>query len=161
MAAVQPGQDVFETDDTEVARLKYLHTFLNEVLGGIPGLAPSPTILILGCGPGAWAFEVAAAYPQHAVIGVDSRASLLEAARTEALVQGIANVRFLLYPDMAAPLSLLDGSIDYVYARLLAPLLGRATWPRVLGECLRLLRPGGVIRLTEAELPLTSSPSFD
>ncbi len=34
-------------------------------------------------------------------------------------------------------------------------------WPHLLQECVRITRPGGSIRLTEAEYSLSNSPAFE
>lgn len=166
MSAVQPEQSVFTRGEAEAARLSFLNDFLNRVLGGVPDLSRYHTILDLACGPGAWVFDVARAYPDRQVVGIDSSPLLIETANTHALVEGSAlqpfpNVTFLHVLDLEGPLSPQSASFDYIHARHLSSLLRKAGWPKVLRECWRLLRPGGVLHLTEGELPITSSAAFE
>jgi SAM-dependent methyltransferase len=63
--------------------------------------------------------------------------------------------------DVMEPLAFEDGSFDLINGRLLWSFLLPAAWPRLLAECRRLLRPGGILRLTEMEEPLTTSPAFE
>src|SRR6266700_4928528 len=52
--------------------------------------------------------------------------------------------------DITQPFEITDNSIDLVNARLLVGVLMREAWLPFLGECHRILRPGGLLRLTEA-----------
>jgi ubiquinone/menaquinone biosynthesis C-methylase UbiE len=53
-----------------------------------------------------------------------------------------------------------DGTFDLVNARFLVGLLSAEDWPKVLREFVRVTRPGGIIRLTENDLPITNSPAY-
>lgn len=48
----------------------------------------------VGCGPGEAAFEVAAAYPETAVVGYDAAESVLAENRARAAEQGLENIAF-------------------------------------------------------------------
>lgn len=39
-------------------------------------------------------------------------------------------------------------------------MLGQSHWPALLKDCFRVLKPGGIIRLTECEIALSSSPAL-
>lgn len=53
-------------------------------------------------------------------------------------------------------------SLDLVNARFLVVALPAAVWPSFLAECTRLLRPGGILRLSEMVDPgVTTSPAFE
>uniref|UniRef100_UPI0035E46336 class I SAM-dependent methyltransferase n=1 Tax=Thermogemmatispora sp. TaxID=1968838 RepID=UPI0035E46336 len=54
-----------------------------------------------------------------------------------------------------------DASFDLINGRLLCGFMLPAAWPRLLAECHRLLKPGGIIRLTETEGPWTNSPATE
>uniref|UniRef100_UPI0035E452C3 class I SAM-dependent methyltransferase n=1 Tax=Thermogemmatispora sp. TaxID=1968838 RepID=UPI0035E452C3 len=54
-----------------------------------------------------------------------------------------------------------DASFDLINGRLLCGFMLPAAWPRLLAECHRLLKPGGIIRLTEVEPMLTISAAYE
>ncbi|RAQ94310.1 class I SAM-dependent methyltransferase [Thermogemmatispora tikiterensis] len=151
----------------ELARLMQQDRLLTEALGGLlpefPEGAPLPEggrVLDLACGPGGWALAVAFAYPNVNVIGVDLSPAIVEYATAQARSRGLDNVHFQVM-DVMEPLAFEDGSFDLINGRLLCGFMLPAAWPRLLAECRRLLVPGGVVRLTEMEEPLTSSPAFE
>jgi SAM-dependent methyltransferase len=63
--------------------------------------------------------------------------------------------------DVKQPLAFPDASFDLVNERTLYGVIGPGEWPQVLAECQRILRPGGIIRLTEFEWPVTTSAALN
>jgi ubiquinone/menaquinone biosynthesis C-methylase UbiE len=116
-------------------------------------------ILDVACGPGGWALEVAFAYPEKEVVAFDISETMINYARTQALVQGLQNVSFRVM-DALQPLDFPAASFDLVNARIIAFLPPKA-WPSLIHEFLRITRPGGIIRLTETELSVSSSPALE
>jgi len=108
------------------------------------------TVLDLACGPGGWAFDVARAYPQIDVVGVDLSEKMMRYAQAHSRVQSLDNASFQVM-DVLKPLAFPDEAFDFVNARLLSSFMPTTAWPNLVRECLRITRPGGVIRLTEAE----------
>lgn len=151
-------------DDVEIVRLVLQDRFLTMGMGGLfperSDLAGMHTMLDVACGPGGWALQVGQAYPQIEVMGVDLSIRMIMYARAQALVHEVSNAHFRLM-NVLKPLDFPDGSFDLVNGRLLFAFMPPAAWPTLLQECLRILRPGGVIRLTEGELPVTSSPAVE
>ncbi len=117
-------------------------------------------VLDIGCGPGEWVRSIAQLYPQIQATGIDISDAMVRYARAFARVQGLDNARFSTM-DVLQPLDFPDGAFDLVNARFLAAVLPAETWPEVIGEYVRVLRPGGILRLTEAEVPLTNSPACE
>lgn len=159
------NRNVFLSTEEEAARLRHWNGLLHKALGGLPDLARHRHILDLPCGPGGWAFDVGQAYPKQQVLGIDGDPLMVRIAQEQALVAGkdsspLSNVSFRHMP-LVPPLPLEAGSFDFIHARGLAALLSRENWGGLLGECLRLLRAGGLVSLTEAELPVSSSPAFE
>lgn len=58
----------------------------------------------------------------------------------------------VIYLDVRRPLPLPDQSFDYVFAEHLIEHLTYPQAQRLLGECLRILKPGGRIRLVTPDL---------
>ncbi len=145
----------------ELARLMQQDRLLTEAMGGLlpeEGISLPETgrVLDLACGPGGWALELAFRFPKAEILGVDISPQVIEYARAQAWSRGLSNVSFQVM-DVMEPLAFPDGSFDLINGRLLCGFMFPSAWPRLVQDCFRLLRPGGVLRLTETEGPLTSS----
>jgi SAM-dependent methyltransferase len=135
---------------------------LTRCMGGVfpelgDELANMHSILDLACGRGGWVLDAAYAYPTVEVVGIDIDASLVQYARAHARVQGLENATFQ-HMDISRPLAFPDHSIDLINARFLFSVLSKNAWTPLVAECLRILRPGGVLRLTEMEKPISETP---
>lgn len=150
----------------EMGRLLVQSRLLNEVMGGIlqeqdeAEVGQMHAIMDLACGPGGWVLDVAHAYPKIAVTGADISNTMIRYARAQAWSQGLENAQFEVV-DALKPLPFADNSFDMVNGRLMGPFMPTAVWPALLGECMRITRPGGIIRLTEPDnYGLTTSPAY-
>lgn len=148
----------------EMARLLLQERLLSDVMGGLfPGrldLSRVHDVLDIACGPGGWVLDVAQQYPKVQCTGFDIDRMLVDFARAQATTLGLDNAHFRVM-DATKPLKFADGSFDWINARLLVGFMLPAKWPKLILECMRLLRPGGIIRLTECELALTNSPASE
>lgn len=148
----------------ETARLVDQARFLVKALGGpYPqrlDLSGARAILDIGCGPGRWAIDVARLCPKATVIGIDINHTMIEYAAAEAQVQQISNAHFLTM-DMRQPLNFPHNIFDLVNVRLLLGTLSSSAWPQLVKECYRVVRPGGILLMTESEAPITNSPHFE
>lgn len=148
-------------------------SFLNRGMGGALGTDLSERlsriyierkapvhILDIACGPGGWVIEVAGEHPEYQVTGVDIGQPMIDYARSIAKVRGFSNAHFSRM-DVLKPLDFPNEAFDLVNARTLFGFMSPDTWPQLLGECLRITRPGGIIRLTELEVPITTSPALN
>src|SRR2546421_2811274 len=147
-------------DAAEMARLSHQDRLLTKGMGGLfPDsfdLSEVHDILDIACGPGGWGLDVAFEYPKKRVLGIDLSRSVIEYACAQARVQGLDNASFKVM-DALKPLELPDNSFDLVNARFLFGFMAKEAWPKLMQECLRILRPGGILRLTECESPLSNS----
>jgi ubiquinone/menaquinone biosynthesis C-methylase UbiE len=136
----------------ELARLIQLDRFMTKGMGGplagVNDLSSIHKVLDMACGPGGWVLDVAFAHPEIEVIGIDSSKTMINYAEARARSQQLPNASFSLM-DITRQLDFPDGSFDLVNARFLFSVLSREQWPPFIAECTRLLRPGGVLRLTE------------
>lgn len=143
----------------EMARLIDQDRIITQGMGGlfaaIPDISRISRVLDLGCGPGGWAIEVAFAHPEIQVEGVDNSEIIVKYASTQANVQGLDNAQFYL-GDITKPLAFPDNTFDLVNGRMIG-FLPTIAWQQLMHECLRVTKPGGVIRLTEFEAPGTSN----
>jgi ubiquinone/menaquinone biosynthesis C-methylase UbiE len=135
-------------DDAEINRLDFQHYMLRHVLRGLyaaPIGTPS-AVLDVGCGTGRWPSEMAQAFPQANVIGLDIVLPPAEEGR--AALPRPANYTFVP-GNVLEGLPFADASFDFVHQRLLVGAIPAARWPDVVRELVRVTRPGGWIQLIE------------
>jgi ubiquinone/menaquinone biosynthesis C-methylase UbiE len=146
----------------EMVRLINLDRMVTTNMGGpfdgIVDASAISTVLDIGCGPGGWVLDVAYAYPNINVAGIDISNTMITYANARARSQGLANASFGVM-DLNQPLDFDDESFDLVNARFLFSTLKRASWPIFIAQCTQLLRPGGILRLTEQTGHITTSPA--
>ena len=148
----------------EMARLMRQDQIMTAGMGGIfpdqIDLSGVQRVLDLACGPGGWPLDVAYTYSDMRVVGVDISSRMIAYARAQAEVQRRKNVSFQVM-DILKPLDFPDASFDLVNARLISGFMLRERWPFLFRECLRVLRPGGIMRLTEVEVGMSNKPHFE
>ena len=139
---------------------KVLTNGMGGTLAERPDFSGIQAIVDLGCGPGGWVLEVAREHPDIKVTGIDISRSMIQFAQAQALSRGYGNAGFMVM-DVKQPLLFEEASFDLVNERTLYGVMGPGEWPQLLAECKRVLRPGGIIRLTELEMPVTTSPALN
>ena len=153
-------------DAAEMARLMHQDRLFTEGMGGLfpersGDLSHIKDILDIACGPGAWVIDVARSYPDVRVTGIDISKLMIEYARAQARVQWLDNAHFEVM-DAVKPLVFSDNSFDLVNARSIFGFMPTTAWPRLMQECMRIMRPGGVIRLTEFDTyGISNSPACE
>jgi SAM-dependent methyltransferase len=164
----QPNSYFFDPESPEeMARLINLDRITTRAMGGpLSGLSNEEVaglhnVLDLGCGPGGWVLDVAFEHPDVEVAGVDISRTMVDYANARARSQELTNASFGVM-DITQPLDFPDDAFDLVNWRLLASVLGRKSWTPFVTECTRLLRPGGILRLTEVtDAGASNSPAFE
>lgn len=109
-------------------------------------LKPGMTIVEIGPGKGSYTKVIAErVLPEGKVYAIDIQESIIERLRKRFEREGIENI----YPkiDDAYNLSFEDGSVDRVLAIACLPEIPDPV--RVLKECHRVLKPGGLVCLSE------------
>jgi len=151
----------------ELHRLIDQHRVLTEVFGGLvpedilrERISAFHDILDIACGPGGWVLDMAQTHPHTRITGFDISPRMVKYAQMQAEVRGLSNASFLVM-DATKPLGFAEDSFDLINGRLLTSFLFKETWPNLLAECRRILRPGGFFRLTEVEVAVTNSPSLE
>jgi SAM-dependent methyltransferase len=109
---------------------------------------PGMRLLDVGCGIGLEATRLAADHPDTLVTGLDRNAELLQIARGRAGAQR-TNLRWV-EGDLAA-LELPEASFDAIRSERVLMYLPDGDFERVLGDLVRLLRPGGRLALFELD----------
>ncbi len=151
-------------DLVEAARLANKTQLLLRSLGGLlPGMKSSyleqtRAVLEIGCGPGVWALELARTYPHMQIVAVDPSLTMISYARKMLVKeQPRENIEYQIVPTCIGPFPFEEASFDLVSAQFVSKFLTADEWPEFLSSCRSLLRPGGLLRLTEYELTLSNS----
>lgn len=148
----------------EMARLMRQDHLLTRGMGGLfpEGLDMSRVqdVLDIACGPGGWVQEVAFEYADVNAVGVDISERMIAYARAQAQAQRLTNASFRVM-NALKPLDFPDNSFDLVNTRLIVAFMLPEVWPKFVRECWRILRPGGILRLTDLEWGLSNKPAFE
>ncbi|HEU5228484.1 MAG TPA: class I SAM-dependent methyltransferase [Ktedonobacteraceae bacterium] len=149
-----------ENNVTEMTRLIDLHAMLTrageKLFPGHNDVSDIHSVLDVACGPGSWALDVAFKYPKIEVIGVDINQAMIKYASAIAHSQGLQNAHFRNM-DVLKHLDFPDNTFDVVNAHYLSSFMPLSAWPALLDDCKRILRPGGMLYLLEAQTPMTNS----
>ncbi|HZR41766.1 MAG TPA: methyltransferase domain-containing protein [Ktedonobacteraceae bacterium] len=150
----------------EMVRLNAQGMFLTRGMGGVlpeqsrQELTLLHDVLDLACGPGEWVLQLAFEHPAIQAVGVDLSERMIEYAQAQAMATHLP-AHFQVMNILKFPMPFEGNSFDLVNMRLLIGILYPEQWPALLAECLRLLRPGGIIRVTEFERPLSNNAFFE
>ena len=110
-------------------------------------LSPGMSLLDVGCGPGNITGDLASRLGDGVVVGIDVSEEIIDVAHREALVVERANLRFEV--GDVYQLGFADESFDVVHAHQVLQHLGRPV--AALGEMRRVLRPGGILAVRDAD----------
>lgn len=123
---------------------------MGDLMAGLPRPGAMHRVLDICCGPGDWAMDVAFAYPHLEVAGIDRCPNVIQYANAKAWSQHLKNVSFGVM-DVLGPLDFSDDTFDLVQGNFLSGQVPAASWPLLVHECLRILRPGGILRLIDSD----------
>jgi len=154
------------TNEEEMTRLQMQDKMITANMGGtLPEQADLTSVcsmLDVGCGTGGWLIQVARTHPDISrLVGIDVNEKMLEIARTEAASQQESSRVDFRPMDVLRKLDFPDASFDLVNQRFALSYLRTWDWAHVLGEYQRVVQPGGVIRITECNIPESSSPALN
>lgn len=157
---------LIEQVEIDMASLTMQERMLAELMGGLfpeqeNNFAGFTRVLDIACGSGNWVVSVARENPRLEATGIAHQARLVEYAKGLAQAQGIQNARFLLLAGgEEVKLPFPDNAFDLVNTQYMYIWLHEKDWPAFLGECLRITRPGGYLRMTEPEWGSSSSAAL-
>jgi ubiquinone/menaquinone biosynthesis C-methylase UbiE len=115
--------------------------------------------LEVGCGTGDWVRAVAQASPSIQISGLDKRDHLLAPAQHRADAEGSTNALFSVQDVRTLdPHRFPEQSFDLISMAFLAPAMLTLDYQALVCMLLPLGRPDGMVRWTEMEFPVTSSP---
>jgi len=111
----------------------------------LPYLEPGGSLLDCGCGPGSLTIGFARYLSPGRVVGIDRERAQMAAAIAWAADHGLENLRFEAGDVYALPFA--DACFDAVFC---SAVLGSVSRPAaVVGEMVRVLKPGGIIAMME------------
>lgn len=145
----------------ELSRISDQDQLVTASMGGVlaeqvnPGLFHS--VLDVACGVGNWIIDMAQAYPDMLLTGIDINPRMISAAREQAEALNVHKRVEFYVMDALRVFDFTDFSFDLVNLRFALGFVRTWEWPLLLGEMLRVLRPGGVVRLTDEEVIHESS----
>jgi ubiquinone/menaquinone biosynthesis C-methylase UbiE len=156
----QPYSGTYFVEDwhkeEDLRRLANQDQLITASLGGalVEQADPGPFrhVLDVACGAGGWAVDVALEYPEIMVVGIDRNPHMIAVAREQAAMrQAAERVEFRMM-DALRTLDFPDHSFDLVNLRFALGFMRTWEWSRLLSDLLRILRPGGIIRLTDEKV---------
>ncbi len=153
------------SNDEELNRLRIQDQMITTSMGGVLPEQLNPEsfhrVLDVGCGSGSWAIEATQTYPTMSLFGVDISKKMVDYARSQAAAQGVADRVEFAVMDALRMLEFPNNYFDLVNLRLGLSFLRKWDWPKLLSEFQRVTRPGGIVRITEAEIVLpNNSPAL-
>lgn len=154
------------SNQEELTRVQIQGQMITASMGGVLPEQPDPHrfkhVLDVGCGTGDWLIEMAETYPTISLLaGVDASGKILDYARAQAKARQVSDrVEFHLM-DALHMLEFPTSFFDLVNQRFAGSWLRTWDWTKLLSEYLRVVRPGGVIRITEPYIfPEDDSPAL-
>jgi ubiquinone/menaquinone biosynthesis C-methylase UbiE len=133
------------------------HTVAAHVYERFPELTPA-RILEMGCTIGNSLVAVANAFPQAEVHGIDVGAGLLRYAHARAASLGAAlHFKQASAEDCGYP----DHHFDLVFTSAMLHETSAQALPRIVKECFRVLRPGGVMVHLEVPFRADAADAYD
>ena len=143
-------------NEEELLRLANQDRLVTASMGGVLVEQADPSafrrVLDVACGAGSWSIEAAQIYPEMSLVGIDVNRRMIEYARAQATAHHVDERVEFHVMDALGILEFPDDSFDLVNLRFAVSFVRTWDWPRVLSELLRVVRPGGVVRLTDEEV---------
>src|SRR5579862_7485306 len=142
-------------NEEELIRLSNQDFMVTAAMGGVLAEHVAPQslqkALDVACGAGGWSIEAVKSYPELSVVGIDVNPHIIAYAQAQAATHQVADQITFQVMDALRILDFADASFDLVNMRFAMSFLRTWDWPKVLRELLRVLKPGGILRLTEEE----------
>ncbi|HLZ62907.1 MAG TPA: methyltransferase domain-containing protein [Ktedonosporobacter sp.] len=142
--------------EEELLRLAEQDQLVTTKMGGVLPEQADPGgfrhVLDVACGPGGWAIEAALTYTELSLVGIDINQNMLQQARARAISDHVEDRVSFYAMDALGPLGFPDATFDLVNLRFALSFARIWEWPGVINELLRVVRPGGVVRLTDEEV---------
>ena len=154
--------------DEETQRLTLQSQWLAKIMGGVLSKQDQTAylrlILDVGSGSGDWTITIAQQYLSMHVAGVDINRVFVHHAQAKAKAAHVDERVHFYVMDALTHLFFQDGVFDLVNLCLASSFLRKwdtaTEWQKILTELQRVSRPGGILRITEAELAQSTSTAI-
>ena len=148
----------------ELKRLQIQDQMITSRMGGVfpedLDLTDVQRVLDVGCGTGSWLIETAKTHPAIALlVGIDISSKMINFAQTQARNQQVSERVEFHVMDALRGLDFPDAQFDLVNIRMGDSWLRTWDWPTLLREFQRVVRPGGLIQVTESDMVSDNSRS--
>ncbi|KAI8804603.1 S-adenosyl-L-methionine-dependent methyltransferase [Cladochytrium replicatum] len=141
-------------DLKEGSRLNLQHHLVKSMYDGVnfigvteSGLKSGLKVLDVGCGSGIWLAELDRDFPAGDYHGAD-----LSTHEWAKAFKGAGSKIQVVEGNVCARLPYHDNTFDYVHQRFLLAGIPEKSWPDVIKELLRVLKPGGTLDVTEMDI---------
>jgi ubiquinone/menaquinone biosynthesis C-methylase UbiE len=143
-------------NEEELLRIADQDRFVTASMGGVLAEQADPSafrrVLDVACGAGGWVIEAAQTYPEMSLVGIDVNPRMIDYARQQAAAHHVDDRIEFHVMDALGFLQLPAASFDLANLRFGLSFVRTWNWPKVVSELLRVVRPGGVVRLTDEEV---------
>jgi ubiquinone/menaquinone biosynthesis C-methylase UbiE len=151
-------------DGEEVNRLDFQHYMLRFAFQGnfAAPIDKPASILDVGTGTGRWAMEMAQAFPNANVLGVDVKPPALDERVSSPYEADVRPPNYTFVPgNLLEGLPFGEQSFDFVHQRLLFTAIPHDRWPSVLQELTRVTRSGGWVELVDSIGLVNGGPNVE
>jgi ubiquinone/menaquinone biosynthesis C-methylase UbiE len=147
----------------EFTRLTIQDRMITTSMGGVLPEQADPSIfhqvLDVGCGTGGWAIAAAKMYATMSLVGIDISEKMIEYACKRANAEQVAERVSFRVMDALSALEFPPASFDLINLRMGVSFVRTWDWPKLISRFQQVIRPGGVIRLTESDITESNSPA--
>jgi SAM-dependent methyltransferase len=145
----------------ETRRQEQPYFFMQGVSPGSAHTSDAPYILSVACSSKGWFCDLPGKNLYRHLHHIDEGRVLIEYARAFEWVTGIEEAESKLHTLLDWTNTLPTATFDLVHLSYIAGYTPTSAFPQLFKELVRLLRPGGIIRWEEGELPCTTSPACE
>ena len=142
--------------EEELIRLTEQDRLVTASMGGVLAEQANPgefrRVLDVACGTGSWAIDMARTYPELSLVGIDIHPGIIAYAREQAVIYDVQDRVEFQVMDALRVLDFPDRSFDLLNLRFALGFVRTWEWTRLLADMLRVIRPGGIIRLTDEDI---------
>ncbi|KAF9647973.1 S-adenosyl-L-methionine-dependent methyltransferase [Thelephora ganbajun] len=118
---------------------------------------PPEGVLDLGCGTGLWCIEAAKQWPRSTFVGVDIKKLQPDLARSGHM--DLASRIKWVHANFLNALPFASNIFDFVRIRYIGLAVPEDKWQDLLEEVHRVLKPGGLVEITEDDLTFPCGPA--
>ncbi|RUS16450.1 S-adenosyl-L-methionine-dependent methyltransferase [Endogone sp. FLAS-F59071] len=154
-SAASAKTSIIPPNDGMIDRMNFAHYIMRYINHGNfsapveDKLEDGIRVIDVGCGSGIWTMEMARDFPASTFIGMDIAETFPKT--------NLTNCSFIR-ADALKRLPFADETFDYVFMRFMYLSFTPEDWVTVVGELVRLTKPGGWVELFDSDLSIEQPP---